>query len=244
MKKSLAITGMMLLMFTAAGFTTKVSAQSETTVKVTADLVSSYVWRGVTSTNTPNFQPTLALVKGGLEIGVWGSTDYSGTYKEADIYATYTVGSFKVGLTDYNWNFKGRYFDFDKKTTDHVLEGSLSYLGTTELPLSISVNTMFYGADKKYDKDLAAQDPSKNAYSTYVELGYTFSQFSVFAGVTPGDGYYGDGYGGVEGVNLVNLGVSSSKNIKITDSYSLPIKATFGFNPQKEDAYLVFGITF
>jgi len=237
MRKKLAIAGMML-MLTAAGFTSKVSAQSGTTVKVTADLVSSYVWRGVTSTNTPNFQPTFALVNGGFELGVWGSSDFSGVYKEADIYATYTVGSLKLGVTDYNWNFKTRYFDFKKETTDHVFEGSISWLGTESLPLSVSLNTMLYGADKK------ATDVTKNAYSTYIEFGYAFSQFSVFAGVTPADGYYGDGYGGVEGLSVCNLGLTASKNLKITDSYSLPIKATFGVNPQKEDAYLVFGITF
>ena len=39
--------------------------------KVTADLVSSYVWRGslATASPTPNFQPTLAYTKGNFEIG-------------------------------------------------------------------------------------------------------------------------------------------------------------------------------
>jgi hypothetical protein len=243
MGKIMKFSGAMFLFLFVGNSMSNVFAQTTgSSVKVTADLVSSYVWRGVTSTNTPNIQPTLAFVNGGFEIGVWGSSDFSGVYKEADIYATYTVGSLKFGLTDYNWNFKNRYFKYDKNTTDHVFEGSVSWLGTEMLPLSVSVNTMFYGADKK------GSDPTENAYSTYVELGYTFSQFSVFAGMTPSDGYYGDGYTGFHdsnaGAGLVNLGVTASKNLKITDSYSLPIKATFGVNPQKEDAYLVFGITF
>jgi hypothetical protein len=248
MSKVFKISGLALLVSLS---TMSLSVSAQSSMKVTADVVSSYVWRGVTSTVQPNIQPTLAYVNGNFEIGAWGSTSFDNSYKEADIYAAYTLGSFKVGVTDYNWNFKTRYFDFDKKTTDHVLEGSLTYLGTTDFPLSVSVNTMFFGADKKWDKDLitedgvvGAQDPSKNAYSTYVELGYTFPLFSAFVGVTPADGYYGDSYGGVEGVSVVNLGVSASKSLKITDSYSLPLKATFGVNPQKEDAYLVFGITF
>jgi len=31
--------------------------------------------------------------------------------------------------------------------------------------------------------------------------------------------------------------------LNITENFSLPLKATLGFNPQKEDAYLVFAIT-
>ena len=48
--------------------------------KVTADLVSHYVWRGsmATGSPTPNFQPTLAYTIGNFEIGVWGSTDFIG----------------------------------------------------------------------------------------------------------------------------------------------------------------------
>jgi hypothetical protein len=214
--------------------------------KVTADLVSSYVWRGVlsTATPTPNFQPTLAFDKGGLEIGAWGSTDFIGDYKEVDLYASYAIGPIKVTLTDYDWNFGPRYFNYKSKETGHIFEGSLGYSGPASFPISITANVMFAGADKKWDETLGAVDPSKQAYSTYIELGYAFKYFSPFLGVTPADGYYGDSYGGVNGFAVVNLGVSASKNLKITDSFSLPLKATLGFNPQKEDAYLVFGITF
>jgi hypothetical protein len=103
---------------------------------------------------------------------------------------------------------------------------------------------MFAGADKKYDTDLMAINPDKQAYSTYIELGYAFKYFSMFMGIIPSDGYYGDGYGGVKGFGIVNLGITGTKTMKLTDSYSLPLKATLGLNPQKEDVYLVFGITF
>jgi hypothetical protein len=235
-----------LLLTRSGAQTSEVSTTPASSFKVTADLVSSYVWRGVlsTATPTPNFQPTLAFDWKGLEIGAWGSTDFLGSYKEVDLYASYAFGPVKVTLTDYDWNFKTRYFNYKKKETDHIFEGSVAYAGPESFPISISANVMFAGADKKFDKDLGAQDPEKQNYSTYIELGYAFKNFSPFLGITPMDGYYGDGYGGVDGVAVVNLGLSSSKSLKITDSYSLPLKATFGFNPQKEDVYLVFGITF
>ena len=68
--------------------------------KVTADLVSHYVWRGsmATGSPTPNFQPTLAFTKGNFEIGVWGSTDFVGSYKEVDPYVSLTAGQFKTRI--------------------------------------------------------------------------------------------------------------------------------------------------
>jgi hypothetical protein len=208
--------------------------------KVTADLVSSYYWRGVLSTPnaTPNFQPTLAVVSGGLEVGVWGSTDFSGLYKEFDLYASYTAGPVKFTFTDYNWDFSKKYFSYKKNGTGHIFEGSVGYSGPATFPISISANLMFAGADYK------ATDPTKQNYSTYIEFGYGFKYFTPFLGVTPSDGYYGDGYGNYEGFSVCNLGITATKSLKITDAYSLPLKATIGFNPQKEDAYLVFGITF
>lgn len=223
---------------------------SNTSYKVTADLVSSYVWRGVlsTATPTPNFQPTLAVIKGGLEIGAWGSTDFTGSYKEADLYLSYATGPLKFTVTDYYWlntTTTGlRYFNYDNETTNHIFEGSVAYFGSQSFPISIAANVMFAGADKKYDSDMSAQDPTKQAFSTYIELGYAGKYLSPFIGITPADGYYGDGYGGVTGFNVINIGLSGTKSLKITIHYSLPLKATLGFNPQKEDIYLVFGITF
>ena len=124
------------------------------------------------------------------------------------------------------------------------MEGSVAYSGPQSFPVSIAANVMFAGADKKYDTSLDAQNPDKQAYSTYIELGYACKYFSPFVGITAADGYYGDGYGGVTGFSVVNIGATSTKSLKITDNYSLPLKATLGFNPQKEDIYLVFGITF
>ena len=213
--------------------------------KITADLVSSYVWRGVlsTATPTPNIQPTISFTKGGLELGAWGSSDFNGTYKEVDFYASYTIKQLKFTVTDYDWNFKTRYFNYKNKETDHIFEGSVAYSGPESFPISISANVMFAGADKKFDTNLNAFDPSKQAYSSYFEVGYSFKNISPFLGITPSDGYYGDSYGGVKGFGVVNLGATVSKSLKITSDYSLPLKATVGFNPQKQDVYLVFCIT-
>ena len=221
---------------------------STSNLMIAADLVSSYVWRGVLSTAspTPNFQPSIAFVKGGLEIGAWGSSDFTGTYMETDLYVSFEKGPFKFTVTDYYcFNTSDpdlHYFNYSKEKTNHIFESSVAYSGAESYPVTIEANVMFAGADKLWNDDLDKQDSCKQAYSTYIELGYALKYFSPFIGITPYDGYYGDGYGGSIGFNVVNVGLTAGKSLKITDSYSLPIKTTLGFNPQKGGMYLVFGI--
>lgn len=220
--------------------------------KVSADLVSAYVWRGSLSTSspTPNIQPTLAFTQGNLEIGVWGTTDFAGSYKELDTYLSYTAGQFKFTFTDYNWNFdKADYFDYSNSETGHRLEGSIGYAGSEKLPISVTWNTMFYGFDKQAD------DTTKQAFSTYIELGYTRGIATVFFGFTPWTGLYNN-YGvtafdpeaGKKSFSIVNIGISATKAVKITDSFSLPVKATLIVNPSAtysrgDYVSLVIGIT-
>jgi len=221
--------------------------------KVTADLVSHYVWRGsmATGSPTPNFQPTLVFTKGNFEIGVWGSTDFTGSYKEVDPYISLTASQFKFLATDYNWNFdNANYFNYKNSETGHRFEGTIGYIGPETLPISITWNTMFYGLDKK------SNDSTKQAYSTYIELGYSKGAASFFFGFTPWASYYNN-YGitsfdptaSKKTFSIVNVGVSVTKALKINETYSLPLKATLAINPsatytRKDYIHLVFGITF
>lgn len=209
---------------------------------VSADVVSSYVWRGVpqegTKGGSPNVQPTVAYTNGAFSIGAWGSYAFSGGVKETDLYATLNLSSaFAITVTDYNWNngndASARYFNYTSDKTGHVFEGTLAFNGTKSFPLSIAWNTMFYGADKNTSGD--------NAYSTYVELGYPIaSNVKAFLGASLFDspGIYGN-----TGFSVINLGLKVSKEIKITDSFSLPVYGIIGANPQSEKAFFVAGIT-
>ena len=221
--------------------------------KVTADLASNYVWRGsmATGSPTPNFQPTLAYVNGSLEFGVWGSTDFIGSYKELDPYISFTAGKIKLGFTDYNWNFsQASYFNYKNSETGHRLEGTVGFTGSGTFPVSIMWNSMFYG----FDKDPA--DSTKMAYSTYIELGYTRGVASFFFGFTPWAGYYNN-YGATafdpdaakKSFSVVNIGGSVSKALKITETYSLPVRATLVVNPsatytRNDYVHLIFIITY
>ena len=203
---------------------------------VGTDIVSNYVWRGVqqdlTNTKgTPNIQPYISFTTGKLTIGAWGSAGILGSVKEVDIYATYAFSSlFSLTVTDYNWNFSQSYFAYGAGT-DHVFEGSLNYAGVESFPLSVSLNTMFYGADKVN---------SEQAYSTYLELAYPISSSAkVFLGgaLNESANY------GTTGFGLTNIGLKVSKAIEITDKFSLPVYGVVGVNPTAKDAFMVLGIT-
>ena len=225
---------------------------STSTFKVTSDLVSSYVWRGslATGSPTPNFQPTLAFTKGIFEIGVWGSTDFVGSYKEVDPYVSLSSGHLKFAVTDYNWNFdQVNYFNLKNSQTGHRFESTIGFTGSEAMPISVTWNTMFYGLDKK------SSDSTKQAYSTYIELGYSKGAVSLFLGFTPWASYYNN-YGVTifdlaatkKSFSIVNIGASITKALKINETYSLPLKATFVINPsatytRKDFVHLLFGIT-
>lgn len=203
---------------------------------VSTDIVSNYVWRGVeqdaTLTNgTPNIQPSLSYSTGNFTIGTWGSYAILGTVKEVDLYASYKLSDlFSLTVTDYNWNFTdGDYFNYD----GHVFEGTINYAGVESFPLSVSLNTMFAGADKKGADD-------SQAYSTYVELGYPISSnASLFLGSALNES---NNYG-TDGFAVTNLGLKLTKSIDITDKFSLPLYGVIGCNPNAKDAFLVVGIT-
>jgi hypothetical protein len=248
-KKSLIIIFSLLL---AAPFSS-LKAQEDDGLKpeLGCDIVTSYIWRGSPvyaalgdqNVLSPSFQPAFSLNFKGLELGTWSSIDFTGTYKELDLYLSYTLKGFTATVTDYYWAgdwVVDNYFEYQDDSTSHYIEASLGYKGT-KVPFSILIATMVYGADRQFE------DPAKNNFSTYIELGYGFKiseyNLDLFLGMTPFDGMYGDGYGGKEGFAIVNTGVTGSKAIKITENFSLPVKASVIANPQARKLFLVFAIS-
>lgn len=235
------------------------SAQEEPKVKVSlgADLVSNYIWRGSpclskhddgSSQLSPNFQPTLSISAYGITIGSWASYDFLGKYHETDFFLSYAAGPVTFTVTDYFWTYDAKFFNYKSEETAHIIEGSVGFAGVESFPLTASFNVMLYGADKKIFTDSTETDPKKQNYSTYLELGYPVklgeSTVSPFVGMTFTDGYYGDGYGLVDGFQVVNVGLTSSKSLVFSEKLSIPVKASLIFNPVMEKAFLVVGITF
>lgn len=229
------------------------SAQEEKTkgkLDASADIVSRYIWRGMNlGGSAPSIQPCLEYTYGNFTLGAWGAYSLSHTIKrqEADLYASVNLGkSFNITVTDYFLPFedtiKNHYFSYKKDQTGHLFEVAAKFLGNKDIPISLMVATNVYGADAK-------KSNGDNMYSTYVELGYNFNisetSCNAFLGFTPDrpdkdkgeTGFYGESPG------VVNLGITATKNIKISDSFSLPVSTSLITNPQAENIFLVFGIT-
>ena len=211
---------------------------SKVSVDISADIVSRYVWRGINLSTSPAVQPTLSLNAGNFSIGSWASYTFSPElFQEVDLFLTYSAKYISFTINDYynpldTIGFTGDYFHFGNEATRHSLEGMLTLNGPESFPLSLTAGVMFYGNDKNAEGD--------NMYSTYIELGYAAQirdiEIKTFAGMTPAQGYYGEKAG------IVNLGITATKNLIITDNFQLPLKGSFIINPQTEKVFFVIGI--
>ena len=204
-----------------------------------ADLVSSYVWRGVYQTG-PSVQPSIALSYAGVSLTAWGSTDFSSISdpdkgKEFDLTLGYGIGGFSIGVTDYWWAGEGK--RYGNYSNSHYFEGTVGYNFGESFPLGITWSTMFAGGDKKAD--------GKQQFSTYVEAGYSFNVFGVNVtpsiGVSPWTGMYHRE--GTDGFALSTVSLKASKEIKVTDSFSLPVFAQCIIAPIQDNVFLVFGLS-
>ncbi len=208
---------------------------NEVETTVSADVVSSYVWRGM-DCGSAAIQPTLGIAYKGLSLTAWGSYGLVDTNdaKEFDLTLAYTTGGFNIGITDYWFNTpEARYFLYDAHKTSHVFEANVGYdFGAA----SIQWFTNFAGNDG-LNKD------GKRAYSSYLELSAPFKLASADWSATIGAVPYATSSYGTSGFAVTNVALKATKDIKITDSFSIPVFAQVAANPASQKAYFVFGFT-
>ena len=215
-------------------------AQDEIETTISADVVSSYIWRGQDLGSTA-FQPTLGVGYKGLSLTAWGSYGLvnPADTKEFDLTLAYTIGGLNIGITDYWFNAmpagadpEGRYFKYDAHETNHVFEGNIGYdFGFASLQLYAN----FAGNDYKED--------GKRAYSSYMEVVVPFKlsaiEWTATAGAVPST----SAQYGTNGFAVTNLALKATKDIKISDTFSIPVFAQVAANPCSQKAYLVLGFT-
>lgn len=213
MRKTLIIAASLFILI---AFTPNAKAQEWSTG---LDIYSSYIWRGAKFGTGPAFQPALEFSAGGFAIGAWGSYSAgSEEAAEADIYAGY---SFELGekssvsftLTDY-------YFPGSE-----WLDGNSHYI---EPMISVSLGSLSL---------TGAYIMNDGMGDIYLEAGLTAGPVELILG--GGDGAYT-----VDGeFNICNIGISTSKEIKITDDFSLPVSGAAILNPSSEQFHIVVGIS-
>lgn len=214
------------------------AAQDEIETTMGADVVSNYIWRGQ-DLGSVSLQPMLGVGWRGLSLAAWGNVGLSDPddTKEIDLTLGYTIGGLNIGITDY-WVSKdgldpqGRYFKYDAHGTNHVFEANIGYdFGFA----SLQWFTNFSGNDYK--------DDGKRAYSSYVEASVPFKLATVDWTATAGAVPAATDYYGTTGFAVTNLSLKATKDIKVTDAFSIPVFAQFVGNPCSQKAYLVFGLT-
>jgi len=227
MKKILMIAASVLLLIT---FIPTVHAQEEeSNWNAGLDIYSSYIWRGLKFGTGAAFQPSVDFTAGGFTIGAWGSFSTGDTEAaEADLYASY---GFELGenaalsLTVTDYYFPGSvYFE----STSHFIE-PLVNLGLGNLSLTAAY--MFY------------ENAANGSGDIYLQAGYAAGPVSITVG--GGNGQYSleDGEDEDDKFAISNIGIGTSKEIKITDSFSLPISGSIILNPSTEQLFVVVGIS-
>ena len=228
----------LLAMGLVVSATTLAQEKEKVETTIAADVVSQYVWRGLEA-GSVSLQPTLCIGYKGLSLSAWGSvglTDPADT-KEFDLTLSYTAGGFNIGITDYWFSAggdpEGRYFMYEANNTNHVFEANIGYdFGVA----SIQWFTNFAGNDG-LNKD------GKRAYSSYVEATVPFTLATVDWSATAGAVPFATDFYGTTGFAVTNLSLKATKDIKVTDSFSIPVFGQVVANPCSQKAYLVFGFT-
>ncbi|MDR3129678.1 MAG: hypothetical protein LBU03_05510 [Tannerellaceae bacterium] len=231
-----------------------------------ADAVSSYVWRGALC-GSAAIQPALGISYGGFSLGAWGSTDIAGLrLKELDLSVGYSIGNLSLAITDYWWNGEGSPYGFYKHSqkysekfgidNGHLFEGAIGYsIGN----FSASWSTFFLG-DKipDLDKEGALQFDGetgiikmKEQFSTFIEASYAFDvkgiSFTPSIGIVPWKSMYHKSHDNSDddrSFTLATVSFTASKELKVTESFSLPVFTQLVFAPELDNAFLVFGLSF
>lgn len=202
------------------------------------ELVSTHVWRGGKSGNAPAFEPMLELSRNNFTLGSWAAVTFDGLYRELDLYLTYTVGDFTLGLYDYYCPpAEPGVADFSNLSgpdTYHLYCFDAVYQGSSKLPVKLTASVMMYGMDVEAESG----DPY---FSTYLEAVYV-KQWELWSagatlGITTHKGIYAD----KPAVVHTEFNVKRKFALK---NVSIPVFAKTIYNPYADKLYLLGGVAF
>lgn len=200
-----------------------VKAQEKPVFTAGADFYSNYIFRGAKLGTGPSVQPNVKFIAGGLTIGVWGAFDASG-YTEVDPYLSYSFPfGLSLGLTDY-YSPALPLFETSDTSGSHALELNA---GFTTGGLSLSANYIINkaGGIASVGNDL------------YFQAGYAFENFNIVLGA-------GDGWHTIDGeFDICHIGIGTTKEIKITDTFTVPVTGQVILNPDREQLFVVVGFS-
>jgi len=217
-------------------------AKSQVDLDLKSSITSRHYWRGIMVSRSINYEGDLVLTNRKFKFGVWGGYAFDNKYSEFDFHTGYKLSeniSFEIwdlyasrdreSIDDYE------YFDFDKTSTNHLLDASIHFYFNQKFPLKVSWSTMVWGRDL---------DEYKNQnYSSYLELSYPIvvkkMRLIFYMGINV---FENSLYG--EKTNLVDIGFTASKDITLNNTLKIPIWARIAINPEAETSNFIIGINF
>jgi hypothetical protein len=193
------------------------------------DIYSSYIWRGSKYGTGPAIQPVIEFTAGSFTAGAWGSFDFRG-YQETDLYFVFSLpAGFSLGMTDY-YSPDLRYFDYSEKSGSHAYEINVNF----------SRGNFSLGSNYILNK---AGGIGSSGGDKYFEASYSLKSIILFIGA--GDGWHTkESDTGRKRFAVCNIGLGTTKQIKITESFSLPVNAQLVLNPDSEQLFIVAGFSF
>lgn len=213
-------------------------AQDQVVAGVDVDLVSGYIWRGQ-DLGGVSIQPSVCITYKDFSLEAWGSVGLDKEDdKEFDLTLGYTSGSFSLSITDYwfaSYGENNPYFHYGARSTAHVFEAQIGYdFGL----LTLNWYTNFAGAD-------GVNKNGDRAYSSYISATAPFKlgglDCTAEIGATPWANSFYNSW--TNDFAVCDISVEASKEIRITDSFSVPILAKITWNPCTEGAYFIFGLS-
>jgi len=256
--------------------TDTISVEKEKKLTLKVDFVSRYLWRGQCwGGDYFAIQPTIEYaITPKLTFGFWGTTNFKEDYfypdgvsfykgyQEIDFYISYQINDFlNFQIYDYYWpsvstvdGVNNGYFYYGKdgvKTVDAILYFDFSE--GYKYPFNATISTLVAGNDYRYDSN--GDNPKQN-FTTYVELGYTFSFFDksslkvlrnielsqiVGAVLNNKAAYYN--YADYDKISFCNIGIKIDKEIDLGKGIAMPFSLNYIHNAATKNTEL-FGKNF
>jgi hypothetical protein len=256
--------------------TDTISVEKEKKLTLKVDFVSRYLWRGQCwGGDYFAIQPTIEYaITPKLTFGFWGTTNFKEDYffpdgvsfykgyQEIDFYISYQINDFlNFQIWDYYWpsvstvdGVNNGYFYYGKdgvKTVDAILYFDFSE--GYKYPFNATISTLVAGNDYRYDSN--GDNPKQN-FTTYVELGYTFSFFDksslkvlrnielsqiVGAVLNNKAAYYN--YADYDQISFCNIGIKIDKEIDLGNGIAMPFSLNYIHNAATKNTEL-FGKNF
>jgi len=200
-------------------------------ISLKTDFVSRHIWRASASGTAPTVETSLEYSSTRFTIGSWGALAFDHSYQEVDFYVKYKTTNFVFAIYDYycpSTDFNdSKFFDFDSRKTKHTFDAQVKLKASKSFPISIMTSILLAGDDRNISNN--------NRYSAYIELEYSRfvagKKISWALGLTPYKGMY------YKQANIVNINMHVYDNIKIANSFEIPVKAGITLNPINEKLY-------